>query len=173
MYRLRFIFTMIRCFLRPTRGLMETFPRRFLAIPFIDTDVTRLFTQTYSLYAGICRWDYMFGSPFRNAALRRGWVPITTTEVFTYKRAIKALSRVTVKTRMLCWTEKRFYLEQNFYVRGELHARCLIEGMIRGQKGVLSPPEAFGELGFQGLSPRVPEDVQKFLELTPRLVPQG
>ena len=171
MYRLRFLATMLTCFLRPTRGLMDTFPRRFLAIPFIDTDVSRLFTQTYSLYAGICRWDYMFGSPFRNAALKRGWVPITTTEVFTYKRAIKALSLVTVKTRMLCWTEKRFYLEQNYYVKGELHARCLIEGMIRGPKGVLAPPQAFGELGFEGQSPPVPADVEKFLAFTPSLFP--
>jgi acyl-CoA thioesterase FadM len=172
MYRLRFLATMLKCFLRPTRGLMETYPRRFFAIPFIDTDVSRLFTQTYSLYAGICRWDFMFGSPFRNAALTRGWVPITTSEVFTYKRAIKAFSLVTVETRLLCWTEKRLYLEQNYHVRGELHARCLIEGMIRGPKGVLAPPQAFGELGFQGQSPPVPADVEKFLALTPLLLPR-
>lgn len=171
MYRLRFLFTMLACFLRPTRGLLDVFAKRFFALPLIDTDAFRLFTQTYSVYAALCRWDYMFGSPFRYAALRRGWVPITTTEAFTYKRAITACSLVTVKTRMLCWTERRFYLEQNYYVRGELHARCLIEGMIRGPRGVLAPPEAFRELGFEGKSPPVPAEVEKFLAFTPTLFP--
>lgn len=170
MYRLRFLLTMIACFLRPTRGLLDVFSKRFIAIPLLDTDVSRLFTQTYSIYAALCRWDFMFGSPFRVAALRKGWAPVTTTESFTYKRAVKAFAIVTVKTRMLCWTERRFYLEQNFYVRGELHARCLLEGMIRGPKGVLAPPQAFSELGFAGESPAVPSEVQKWIDL---LNPQG
>lgn len=163
MYRLRFLVTMISCFLRPTLGLMDLFEKRFFVIPLIDTDVSRLFTQSYSLYMGLCRWHYMFRSPFRGAALRRGWVPITTAESITYKRAIKAFSRVTVQTRMLCWNEKRFYLEQVFLVRGEVHARCLVEGMVRGPKGVLAPPEAFAELGFQGVSPPLTPEVLKFL----------
>ena len=105
---------MLLCFLRSTRGLLDVYPKRFFAIPLIDSDAIRLFTHTYSVYAALCRWDFMFSSPFRNAALRRGWVPITTTEVFTYRRGITAFSLVTVKTRMLCWTERRFYLEQNY-----------------------------------------------------------
>jgi hypothetical protein len=163
MYRLRFLFTMIGCLLRPTRGLMDIYSKRFLALPLIDTDVSRLFTQTYALYMGLCRWHFMFSSPFRGAALRRGWAPITTAETITYKRAVRAFSRVTVQTRMLCWTEKRFYLEQLFLVRGEVHARCVLEGMIRGPRGVLSPLEAFGTLGFSGASPAMPEEVRRFL----------
>ena len=153
---------MLGCLLRPTRGLMHVYSKRFFALPLIDTDVSRLFTQTYALYMGLCRWHFMFSSPFRGAALKRGWVPITTAETITYKRAIKAFSFVTVQTKMLCWTEKRFYLEQVFLVGGELHARCVLEGMIRGPKGVLAPPEAFGELGYSEKSPPVPEEVAKF-----------
>jgi len=162
MYRLRFLFTMIGCFLRPTRGLMHVYSKRFVAIPFVDTDVSRLFTQTYATYMGLSRWHFMFSSPFRNAALKRGWSPITTQETIKYRRAVKAFSLVTVQTRMLCWTEKRFYLEQLFLVRGEVHARCVLEGMIRGPKGVLAPPEAFGTLGFSEPSPALPEDISKY-----------
>lgn len=161
MYRLRFLLTMIGCFLRPTRGLMDVYSKRFIALPLVDTDVSRLFTQTYASYMGLCRWHFMFSSPFRGAALRRGWAPITTAETITYKRAVKAFSLVTVQTRMLCWSDKRFYLEQLFVVRGELHARCILEGMIRGPKGVLAPPEAFGTLGFSGASPEVSAEVAR------------
>ncbi|MGZ3655581.1 MAG: acyl-CoA thioesterase [Bdellovibrionota bacterium] len=159
MYRLRFVFTMFGCLVRPTRSLMDVYEKRFIAWPFLDTDVTRLFTQTYSQYLGLCRWHYMFSSPFRGAALKRGWVPVTTAETIQYKRAVKAFNRVAVRTRMLGWTEKRFYLEQVFLVRGEVRAICHIEGVIRGPKGAVEPKEAFAALGFSGPSPAMPPNL--------------
>ena len=158
---------MIRCWLRPTRGLLDVYETRFIAWPLLDTDLTRLFTHTYAQYMGLARWHYMFSSPFRDAALRRGWAPVTTAETIQYKRAIKAFSRVTVRTRMLCWTEKRFYLEQLFLVRGEVRASCVLEGLVRSSKNAVGPAEAFRELGFDGASPEMPEHIMALRAATP------
>jgi acyl-CoA thioesterase FadM len=153
---------MIGCFLRPTRGLLATYETHFIAWPFLDTDVSRLFTQTYAQYMGLARWNFLFSSPFRNAALKRGWVPVTTAETIQYKRAIKAFQRVTVRTRMLCWSEKRFYLEQLFLVGEDIRASCVVEGVVHSPKGALGPVEAFLELGFSGQSPAMPASVESW-----------
>lgn len=157
MYRIRFFLLLLQCLLTRTQGLLEDFKVSFLALPFIDTDVSRLFTQTYATYMGLCRWHFVFHSEFRNLALKKAWVPVTASETMEYKRSIKAFSRVQVTTKLLCWNEKRFYLEQTFSVKGNVHARAYLEGLIRGPKGHLKPPEVFKELGVEQDSPPMPE----------------
>lgn len=163
MYRLRFLVMIVRCFLSPVCKLSDTFSVSFIAIPFVDTDFTRLFTHTYSSYVGICRWHFVFHSQFRNAALRRGWAPVTTAETIEYKRSIKYFERVTVQTKLLCWDSKRFYLEQAFLVRGNVHAMSYLEGLIRGPEGILEPPAVFPILGLEEKSPPMPAHIEKWL----------
>ena len=163
MYRIRFFITILRSFLSKPQGLLEDFKLHFWAIPFIDTDISRLFTQTYAAYMGLCRWQFVFQSEFRKVALKKAWVPVTTSETIVYKRSIKAFSRVQVTTRLVCWDEKRFYLEQTFSVKGDLYSKTLLEGLIRGPKGHLNPPEVFKELGVQQSSPETPEYVKQWV----------
>lgn len=153
MYRIRFLYTIVKCLLLPTQELMAEFRVAFFAWPLLDTDFSRLFTQTYTSYMGICRWHFVFNSKFRNVAIKNGWVPVTTAETITYKKSIRAFDRVTVVTRLLCWNERRFYLEHSFFVRGTLHAQCHVEGLIRSPKGVLKPPDVFRQLGATQDSP--------------------
>ena len=163
MYRLRFLITILSCLVRPTRNLLGEFKVSFIAIPLIDTDFTRLFTHTYSSYMAICRWHFVFNSQFRNVALKRRWVPVTTAENMEYRRSIKAFQRVTVSTRLICWNDKRFYLEQKFLIGGNLHANCILEGLIRGPSGILQPPEVFAHLGVKSESPPVPPHIEHWL----------
>ena len=164
MYRVRFFITLVKCFLTPTLKLDDTFNLSFIAIPFIDTDFSRLFTQTYSLYMGISRWHYVFHSQFRNFAIKRGWAPVTTAETIEYKKSIKAWDKVTVETKLLCWNSKRFYLSQKFLVRGNIHALCYVEGLIRGPEGILEPPRVFHAVGLATSSPSEPVEIQKWIQ---------
>ncbi len=163
MYRIRFFLTIFKCFVSPTRDLLDSFEVSFWAIPLVDTDFSRLFTQTYSSYMAICRWNFVFNSRFRNVALKKGWVPITTAETIEYRKSIKAFDRVLVKTRLLYWNEKRFFLEQTFWVRDNIHAVCYLEGLIRSPKGILQPPEVFHKLGVQQASPKDPVHIEKWI----------
>ncbi len=163
MYRLRFLKTMTLAWLFKARGLLDSFELNFWVVPFIDTDFSRLFTQTYSIYMALGRWHFIFNSVFRNVALKKAWVPVTTAETITYKKSIKAFSRVRLKTQLLCWDENRFYLEQSFYVADQLCAHALLEGLIRGPKGILKPNEVFQHLGLEQQSPEFPAQVQKWI----------
>jgi len=165
LYRLRFIRVIIQSFLAKKRALDEDLSLSFWAIPLLDTDVSRLFTQTYNKYMGLSRWNLVFNSEFRTGAFKRGWVPVTTRETISYKRSIKAFETVKLTTRLLFWDDRRFYHEHIFTVKGEVRAICYLEGMLRGPKGHLKPTDAFKELGVDLQSPPMPDNIKGWINL--------
>ena len=165
MYRLRFIYVLLKSIVSPSKNLLSDFTLDFMAVPLIDTDYTRLFTQTYSLYMGLARWNFLFNSEFKTAALKKAWVPVTTSETITYKKSIKAFSHVKLVTRMLHWNERRFYLEHVFYVNGQVCAHAYVEGLVRSPAGHLKPTEVFTALGITRESPPMPEKMQGWVNM--------
>ena len=165
MYRIRFVWVILKSFLSQKRGILEDLELTFWAVPLLDTDVKLLFTQTYNQYMGLARWNLVFNSEFRTGALKRGWVPVTTRETISYKRSIKAFDRVKLTTRLIHWNERRFYHEHIFTVKGEVRAICYLEGMLRGPKGHLKPEEAFQQLGVERKSPPLPPSLQGWIDL--------
>jgi acyl-CoA thioesterase FadM len=165
MYRLRFVIVILKSLLTTRKGLSDDFELRFWAIPLIDTDYKRLFTQTYALYMGLARWNFLFNSEFRTAALKKGWVPVTTAETMSYTKSIKAFSRVRLVTRLVHWNDRRFYLVHIFYVKNEEYARTYVEGLVRGPSGHLKPQEVFKALGVTKESPALPQGLQGWVDL--------
>jgi acyl-CoA thioesterase FadM len=165
MYRLRFIYVLIMSLLSRRRGLMDDFELNFIAIPLIDTDFTRLFTQTYGLYMGLARWNFVFNSEFKVVAVKNAWVPVTTAETTTYRRSVKAFDKVRLVTRLLHWNDRRFYLEHTFYVKNQMCAQTYVEGLVRGPGGHLKPGEVFRVLGVAMDSPPLPEKLQGWIDL--------
>lgn len=163
-YRIRFIILMIRCFLSKPRGILDSYEINLRVVPLVDTDVSRLFTQTYACYLGLARWHYTFSSQFKNTALKNKWVPVTTRESITYKKSIRAFEKVTVKTNLICWDDRKFYLRQAFFVNGEERAYALVEGLLRSPKGHLNPQEVFKVLGVTHSSPPTPNDFQLWIQ---------
>jgi acyl-CoA thioesterase FadM len=164
MYRWRFVYVMLKSLLSAKRGLLDDFVLHFRALPLIDTDFSRLFTQTYALYMGLARWNLLFNSEFRTAALKKGWAPVTTAETMTYRKSIKAFARVRLVTRIIHWNDRRFYIEHLFYVNNEVCAQTYVEGLIRSPKGPLKSGEAFAELGITRESPPLPDKLRGWVE---------
>jgi len=150
-------------FVRKPRDLLDDFELNFWSVPFIDTDFSRLFTQTYALFMGLGRWNLVFNSQFRRAALKNRWVPVTTAETLSYRKSIKAFASVRLRTRLLCWDEKRFYLEQTFFIGDQVHAQAFVQGLIRGPNGHLRPTEFFQALGVENKSPEFPPHIRAWI----------
>ena len=165
MYGLRFLRVMLTSLLSKKRSLSEDFILKFWAVPLLDTDVALLFTQTYGQYMGLARWNLLFNSEFRTAALKRGWVPVTTKETIKYKRSIRAFDKVSLVTKIVHWNDRRFYMEQAFYVKGEQRAVAYVEGLVKGPKGHLKPSEAFRALEVNRESPALPDNLRAWVDL--------
>jgi acyl-CoA thioesterase FadM len=155
----------VRCLISATAPVERERCLSFRAIPFIDTDVTCVFTHSYALFMGLARWHWLFSSQFRKLALqlalRDKWVPVTTGEIINYRRSIRAFQKFELRTRVIYWDENHFYIEQSFNVSGQMFVSALVEGLVRSPHGVLEPGEVFAKAGYEG---PVPEPSQEMKE---------
>ncbi len=163
MYRLRFIWIILKSFFSKPKSIRSTFELKFRVIPFLDTDFSRMFTHAYSAFMALGRWHYVFDSELRRVAIRNKWAPVTTSETMTYRKSIKAFSKVTLQTKLIAWDEQRFYLQQTFLIKGKVKAQCLLEGLIRSPQAILKPVDVFAASGLDESSPRFPEDLKKWV----------
>ncbi len=163
MYRLRFIWIILKSFFSKPKKINEIFNLNFRVIPLIDTDFSRMFTHSYSAFMALGRWHYVFDSELKSVAIRNKWAPVTTSETMTYEKSIKAFSKVTLQTKLIAWDAQRFYLQQTFFVKGQVKAQCLLEGLIRSPQAILKPGDVFMAAGMNEASPEFPEDLKKWI----------
>jgi acyl-CoA thioesterase FadM len=153
MYRVRFLRMMMRCLIGATAPVEKERCLSFRAIPFIDTDITRMFTHSYALFMGLARWHLVFGSQLLKLALRHKWIPLNTGEIINYRRSIRAFQKFELRTQVIYWDENRFYLEQSFDVSGQTFVSALVEAAVRSPQGVLEPGEVLAKAGYEGPVP--------------------
>lgn len=163
MYRFRFIWIILQSLLTRPKKISDTFDLCFRVVPLIDTDFSRMFTHAYAALMGLARWQYVFGSELRNVALKNKWAPVTTSDTITYKRSVKAFSKVILRTRLICWDERRFYLEHSFIDNGREAVHCYVEGLIRAPGGMMRPGDVFAATGLTEESPPFPEDLKAWI----------
>ena len=161
MYRVRFLLIILRCLISAAAPVGIPRHLSFRAIPLIDTDFSRMFTHSYASFMGLARWHLLFGSEFRNLAVRFKWAPVTTRELIFYKRSIRAFQRFELRTRIIYWDEDRFYVEQSFHVGSQTVAGALVEGLVRSPQGVLKPGEVFAKAGYSGPAPEPSEGMRQ------------
>jgi acyl-CoA thioesterase FadM len=174
MYRVRFLLIILRCLVSAKAPVNKERHLSFRAIPFIDTDVSRMFAHSYVLFMSLAVWHLLFGSEFRKVAVRYKWAPVTTGEVINHKKSIRAFQKFELRTRVIHWDEDRFYLEQCFDVNGQTFVSALGEGLVRSPQGVLRPADVFAKAGYEGPAPEPSEDMKKRITyLKKSLAPSG
>ena len=162
MYRVRFLLMIMRCLIGATAPVEKERCLSFRAIPFIDTDITRMFTHSYALLMGLARWHLLFGhfAICCKLALRHKWAPVTTGEIINYRRSIRAFQKFELRTESLLGS-KPLLRRTSFNVTGQMFVGALVEGLVRSPHGVLEPGEVFAKAGYEG---PVPEPSQEMKE---------
>ena len=177
MYRVRFLLMIMRCLISATAPVERERCLSFRAIPFIDTDVTCMFTHSYAMLMGLARWHWLFSSQFRKLALqlalRDKWIPVTTGEIINYRRSIRAFQKFELRTRVIYWDENRLYVEQSFNVSGEMFVSALVEGAVRRPQGVLSPAALFAQAGYDGPAPEPSHEMKERIASLQKSSPHG
>ncbi|MFZ5876302.1 MAG: thioesterase family protein [Nitrospirota bacterium] len=104
------------------------------------------------------RLDLMLRAGLGRAIVTRGWRPMVGTAVIRYRRGLAAFERCTLKTRIVSWDDKWFWLEQRFERDGDVVAVGVIKGLFRAPGGNVSTAEVLALLGVTD-SPRTPEGI--------------
>ncbi len=102
------------------------------------------------------RLDLMFRTGLGRVIVKRRWRPMVGTAVIRFRRALAPFERYDLKTRIVSWDEKWFWLEQRFERGGELVATGAIKGLFRNSGGNVSTAEVLASLGVTE-APQIPD----------------
>jgi acyl-CoA thioesterase FadM len=98
--------------------------------------------------------------------LRARWTPMVGAVWMTYRRSLPLFSAFSLASRLVCWDERWFYLEQTFTGKEGLVAVGWVKGILRGPQGILDPQPILEAIAPGVVSPPMPETIAAWNELT-------
>jgi len=98
--------------------------------------------------------------------LRSRWQPLVGAVWITYRRSLPVFSVFQLSSRLVCWDERWFYIEQTFTGRQGLAAVGWVKGILRDAQGSVAPQAVIEGVTPGVTSPPIPEAVAAWNELT-------
>lgn len=98
--------------------------------------------------------------------LRARWKPLVGAVWITYRRSLPVFSAFTLTSRLVCWDERWFYVEQTFSGREGLAAVGWVKGILRDANGNVEPQRVIDGVAPGMTSPPMPEAIATWNELT-------
>lgn len=112
----------------------------------------------YLTLLDLARFDCLIRSGLTTILRQKKCFPVVTAETIQFKKSLKLFNRFTVKTKLLGWDEKSFYIEHIFVSKQKVCAVAIIRGQIvKTAGGTLSPLEFLSFAGHTDPSPELPE----------------
>lgn len=149
------IFRMLWCWWRARRGkrlgLLDTSVIRMRVLPN-DLDVFgHMNNSRYLSIMDLGRLDFITRVGLTELMFRYHWFPIVGASRMQYRRSLNLWQRYEVKTRMVDWDDKWFFIEQIFVIGEQIYAVGWIKGIVRGREGNVKPRDIIEMLGFQDI----------------------
>lgn len=101
-----------------------------------------------------------------NHIVRSRWKPLVGAVWITYRRSLPLLSAFTLSSRLVCWDERWFYIEQTFSGKDGQAAIGWVKGILRDAHGNIDPQRVVDSVASGTLSPPMPEAIAAWNELT-------
>jgi acyl-CoA thioesterase FadM len=98
--------------------------------------------------------------------LRARWQPLVGAAWVTYRRSLALLALFELTSRLVCWDDRWFYMEQTFTGSKGLAAVGWVKGMLRDPRGTVDPQLVLERVAPGVVSPPMPESIAAWNELT-------
>ncbi len=98
--------------------------------------------------------------------IRARYKPMVGAVWITYRRSLPVFSAFTLSSRLVCWDERWFYMEQNFTGRDGLAAVGWVKGILRDDRGNVEPQKVIDGVALGLASPPTPDAIATWNELT-------
>ncbi len=98
--------------------------------------------------------------------IRSRWQPMVGAVWITYRRSLPLFSASWLSSRLVCWDERWFYMEQTFTGREGLAAVGWVKGILRDARGSVEPQAVVEGVTAGVGSPPMPEAIAAWNELT-------
>jgi acyl-CoA thioesterase FadM len=162
---IRFLTVVIAGLLRPRIDPHAESVVRFTVLPN-DCDLNfHLNAGRFVSFMDIARVELLARMRLLPRMVRRGWRPIMGGVLVRYRRSVLPFERFDVRSRVLAWDEKWFYLEHVVEKDGVFCAVGHVRALIRRREGNVPPSEVLELMGVREASPELPEAVARWREL--------
>ncbi|ATC95420.1 hypothetical protein PTUN_a3027 [Pseudoalteromonas tunicata] len=145
--------------------LLDEVSISFTALP-TDCDINfHLTNSRYLALMDIARTWMTERFGLLSKMLKRRWFPIVNATAITYIRDIKPWQKFEIKTRLVGWDHKYFYIEQRFESERGLHAIAYVRGVFKKRSGIVSIEEMLEVADFDGVAPILPAEIIHWKEM--------
>jgi acyl-CoA thioesterase FadM len=153
----RLLWVFIAALLKPRIGLFDVSEVSLRVLP-TDLDVNlHMNNARYLSVMDLGRTDLMIGVGMLAAVKRERWMPVVGSIDIKFLRPLQPFQRYVLKTRLLCWDDKWFYMEQRLESHKGLHAIANVRGLFLGRNGSVPTREVLEQSGFDAESPPFPD----------------
>lgn len=122
-----------------------------------DLDTNRhLNNGRYLTLMDLGRWDLLTRMGLGRHVMRRRWAPVVAAATIRFRRSLDPFQRYDLRSRVVGWDERSFYLGQTFERGGTVHAHALVRAAILGPAGRVAPQEVVDMLRPGLASPPLP-----------------
>ena len=155
----RFTVAMLKGMFRRCIGALEESTLRFTVWP-TDCDLNfHLNAGRFISLMDVARMEFIARTGLLRKLLQKRWRPIMGGIVVRYRREIRPFERFTIRTRVLGWDEKWFYLEHIVEKEGVFCASGTVRTLVRSASANIAPPDVLALVGESLASPQLPDFV--------------
>jgi acyl-CoA thioesterase FadM len=169
----RLVYTALAALGRKRLGTLDESVVRLTVLP-ADLDVNgHMNNGRYLTLMDLGRVDLLIRLGIVRAMRINRWSGVVASVAVSFRRALNPLQRYDVTSRLLCWDERWFFMEQRFTRGGELAAYAIVKIQFSSRAGRLRPQQVIGATGSDVESPPVPQAVLEWQDAENRLVAGG
>ena len=130
-----------------------------LPVRRIDVEATRMNNGRYLTMMDLGRFALIARAGYVPILARKRWYPLVTGVMIRFRRGLRVGTRYDLTTRLVCWDERTFFLEQRFTQNGETCAEAWVKSRFMGPGGALPSAELVRAGGLEETSPPFPEGI--------------
>lgn len=168
----RVLWVLIASFFRPhVTDVLQGGVLRCRVLPNdLDTN-GHMNNSRYLTIMDLGRFDLVLRTGLMHMMLKQKSVPILSAAKIRYRLPLNPFQPFDLHTRIICWDEKWFYIEQRFVIitgekKGAVAAIALVKGSFFNQqtKNTVPTEDVLRHLHWSGPSPAFPSHIVKWQE---------
>ena len=166
----RLLFTILRALRAPRVRPGDTVELRLRVWP-TDLDLNgHMNNGRYLTIMDLGRVDLLLRTGVVGAMRRNRWAGVVASVAVRFRRALNPFQRYELRSRLIGWDERWFFMEQRFTRHGELCAYGLVKIQFSGPGGRVAPQVMADAIHPGAQSPPVPQAVRDWQDSEERLV---
>ncbi|MBV8871085.1 MAG: thioesterase family protein [Acetobacteraceae bacterium] len=162
---IRFVITLVSASLASRVGVDDVTRTRMRVLPN-DLDLNLHMTNArYLAIFDIAGMEFMIRAGLGRLMVGRGLRPLIGGRMIRHRFGVRPFERFTVSTRVLCWDDKWFYLDQRMETGRGVAAVVLTKGLVRdaGRAQTVRPDELLRSIGAAREAPSITPEIARWL----------